>query len=150
MDKTARKEAKRHRQLNKRCLLFPSLAVGGLPTGQNGPAKNPADSAKAEEVRSEAGIQLDRAAQGKARRRRQLEKKHFISQLDRLCTVQNGENYQGLESPGSHHKKTAEKLANSAKTEEVGSEAGCQLDKTASQFDGLSADQNGGDSQMES
>ena len=55
-----------------------------------------------------------------------------------------------LETPGSHREEPAEKLADSAKAEEAGSEAGCQLDKTASQFDRLSADQNGGDSQMES
>ena len=110
MDKTARKEVKRHRQLNKKGLLFLSLAVGGLPTAQNGPAKNPADSAKAEEAGSEAGIQLDRAVRGKARRHRQLEKKCLILQLDRLCTVQNGENYQGLETPGHTTKKKPKNL----------------------------------------
>ena len=96
MDKTARKGAEGHKQLNKKRLLFSSLAVGGLPTGQNGPAKNPTDSAKAKEAGSEAGIQLDRAALGKAGRRRQLEKWRLVSQLDRLCTVQKWRKLPGL------------------------------------------------------
>ena len=77
------------------------------------PAENLVDSAKADETDSEAGFQLDKADRKKARRRRNHIEKRPLSQLDGLPKDKSG---------------PAENPADLAKAEEVGLEAGLQLD----------------------
>ena len=79
LDKADRKKARRWRnRIEKR----PLSQLDGLPKDKSGPAENPADSAKAEEVGLEAGLQLDGRARKKVERHRRLDGKHLTSQFD--------------------------------------------------------------------